>query len=318
MKKTFLFLTTLILSLLVITSCEDDEVLTEIPNEIILGKNEYELYTNYFNLPGIELSEGLTGYWKVLENTDTYTLSDSSNPNCQFNGELLGQYKLRWTVTNGKDEMHSDVTIKMIGFTDSISNEQYKVVRIGDQIWMAENLKTSKYNNGVSIPLVTDATEWAGLSTPAYCWYNNDQTTYGDTYGALYNWYTVNTGNLCPAGWHLPTDEEWTILETFVENDGHSGTEGTALKSTSGWYNSGNGTDDYGFSALPGGKRNSLAERPSWNGMFIYIGNDGNWWSSTEYDSSRAYFRCLSDYNNIVDCWRNIKSQGFSVRCVKD
>ena len=88
----------------------------------------------------------------------------------------------------------------------------YHTVTIGTQTWMAENLKTTKYNDGTAIPLVTDSTAWTSLLTPAYCWYNYDATTYKNTYGALYNWYAVNTGKLAPIGWHVATDAEWTTL----------------------------------------------------------------------------------------------------------
>jgi len=81
---------------------------------------------------------------------------------------------------------------------------------------MQENLKTTKYKDGNPITLVTGNAEWASLTTPAFCWYNNDQTTYGDTYGALYNWYSVNTGKLCPTGWHAPTYNDWITLADYL------------------------------------------------------------------------------------------------------
>lgn len=95
---------------------------------------------------------------------------------------------------------------------EDIEGNVYKTVTIGKQVWMAENLKTSKYNNGTSIPLVTRDTEWNRLATPAYCWYRNDQTKFGYIYGALYNWYAINTGSLYPAGWHVTTDAKWTTV----------------------------------------------------------------------------------------------------------
>ena len=99
----------------------------------------------------------------------------------------------------------------------------YHSVTIGTQVWMVENLKTTKYNDGTSIPLVTDATDWHNLLTPGYCWNNNDEATYKATYGALYNWYTVNTGNLCPTGWHVPGDAEWTTLTTYLGGEDVAG-----------------------------------------------------------------------------------------------
>jgi len=135
----------------------------------------------------------------------------------------------------------------------------YDVILIGNQIWMGENLKTTHYSDGTAITNVTDNTGWITAGA-AYCWYENNYDTYGSVYGALYNWKAVDPAsngnkNLCPIGWHVPTDTEWTTLTTFITNDGHSGTEGTALKSTTGWSSGGNGTDNYGFAALPGGFR---------------------------------------------------------------
>ena len=122
---------------------------------------------------------------------------------------------------------------------------------------MTENLRTSKYNDGTPIPNVTSNSDWSSLSTGAWCHYDNDNQ-HEATYGKLYNWYAVETGKLCPTGWHVPTDAEWTILTDYLTANGHSGTEGTALKATSGWNSGGNGTDDYGWLGLPGGTRSSI------------------------------------------------------------
>ena len=128
---------------------------------------------------------------------------------------------------------------------------------IGDQCWFAENLRTTVYADDSSIPEVTDNSAWSGLSTGARCDYNNDAANVA-AYGRLYNWFAVtNVAGLCPNGWHVPTDGEWTALEDYITAQGFSGTEGTALKSTSWLVHGGNGTDDFGFSALPGGYRSS-------------------------------------------------------------
>ncbi|MEY1639586.1 FISUMP domain-containing protein [Tenuifilum osseticum] len=193
--------------------------------------------------------------------------------------------------------------------TDADGNT-YNTIWINGRQWMKENLKTTRYNDGTAIPLVTDKTAWAALSTPAYCWYNNDQTTYGNTYGALYNWYTVNTGNLCPTGWHVPTDAEWTTLLDYVGGDSIAGTK---LKATSGWYvnyGMGNGTDNFGFSALPGGVRTG--------GYFSSEGLDGHWWTSTEEDVSNALgWKMIWDLERVLSSTA-YKEMGFSVRCIKD
>ena len=200
------------------------------------------------------------------------------------------------------------------GSVTDIDGNEYKTIQIGDQEWMAENLKTTTYNDGTSIDLATDNTDWANNTTDAYCWYDNDQAQYAETYGALYNGYAVNTGNLCPSGWHVPTDAEWTALEDYIASDGHSGSEGTALKATSGWNNDGNGTDDYGFTALPGGTR-------SHNGPFVNIGFSGLWWSATESITYYAWYRRLYYDNSAVGRYydgRGDEGSGLSVRCLRD
>lgn len=192
------------------------------------------------------------------------------------------------------------------------SGNNYPVVQIGDQVWMAENLKTTKYNDGTSIPLVTSDSNWAGRTTPAYCWYGNDKTTaVANGHAALYNWYTVDTDKLCPTGWHVPTDDEWGDLEDYITSKGHDGTVGTVLKSTTGWGSYGNGTDDYGFSALPGGYRNHK------NGMFNDGGEYGLFWSSTE-NGSDAYGRSLGYVFAEVQRDDIDKSYGLYVRCLRD
>jgi uncharacterized protein (TIGR02145 family) len=133
-----------------------------------------------------------------------------------------------------------------------VDGNVYNTVTIGAQVWMAENLRTTKYNDGTSIPLVTDSTKWSDLSTPAHCWYNNDKASYKATYGALYNWYTVATDNLCPTGWHVPTTAEWQILKDYLG----SSVDGGKLKEsgTTHWKSPNKGaTNESGFTALPGG-----------------------------------------------------------------
>jgi uncharacterized protein (TIGR02145 family) len=191
-----------------------------------------------------------------------------------------------------------------------INGNSYKTVTIGTQVWMAENLRTTKYKDGSSIPNVTDNSQWSALTTGAWSNYNNDSQN-DNTYGKLYNWHAVNTGKLCPTGWHVPTDAEWTVLTDYLSANGHSGTESKALKSTTGWNSNGNGTDNYGWNGLPGGYRYS-------SGDFRSIGRLGSWWSSSQSFTYNAWSRYLSyAYNNV---FRNdgLKEDGFSVRCLRD
>lgn len=192
-----------------------------------------------------------------------------------------------------------------------IDGNMYNTVTIGTQEWMAENLKVTKLNNGTAIPLVTDNTAWINLKTPGYCWYNNDGAKYKNQYGALYNWYTVNTTALCPKGWHIPTDADWTSLIHALQGEDYAGGQ---MKETgiSHWNSPNKGaTNVSGFSALPGGSRVD-------EGVFYSITSHGGWWSATEYGPSIAWSIHL--FSNVIDThrYREFKSDGFSVRCVKD
>ena len=186
----------------------------------------------------------------------------------------------------------------------------YKTIRIGTQTWMSENLRTTKYNDGTPIPLVTDKDAWIVLFTPAYCWYNND-TIYKNAYGALYNGYAVNTDKLCPYGWHVSTDADWTKL---IEILGGENVAGGKLKElgTTYWREPNSGaTNESGFTALPGGSRYA-------NGLFFTINRIGYWWTFTALKVINGWYRSMSSTNIAVR--RNYIDliNGFSVRCVKD
>jgi uncharacterized protein (TIGR02145 family) len=196
--------------------------------------------------------------------------------------------------------------LKTYGSLTDIEGNVYKTITIGTQTWMAENLKTIKYNDGTAIPLVTDAA-WGTMTTPAYCWYNND-AAYKDTYGAMYNWYTVNTGKLCPSGWHVPTDAEWTILTTYL---GGVSVAGGKLKETgtTHWSINTGADNETGFTAVPGGGRGD-------NGMFDLIEDISATWSSTESNSLEALLLYLGGGTSIVGIDYREKFLGLSVRCL--
>ncbi len=186
-----------------------------------------------------------------------------------------------------------------------IEGNVYKTVTIGTQTWMAENLKTSKYNDGSSIPMVTDNTSWPNLATPAFCWYNNDETAYKNIYGALYNWHTVNTARLCPAGWHVPADTEWKTMIAYL--GGAYAGDKLQEKGTAHWENQNEGaTNESGFTALPGGLRVN-------NGEFAALGQASYWWCSNE-DIPEARF--VGYYDSGVERGSNKKQFGLSVRCI--
>ena len=186
-----------------------------------------------------------------------------------------------------------------------------QTVTIGTQVWTSKNLNVSTYRNGDVIPQVQDKKAWANLTTGAWCYYGNDASN-GTKYGKLYNWYAVNDPRgLAPQGWHVPSDAEWTILETAL---GGSLVAGGKMKEagTLNWTtpNTG-GNNNSGFAGLPGGYRNG-------NGSFDFVGDSGYWWSSTEYFTSTAWFRYLYYSNGLI--YRNgfSKYYGFSVRCLRD
>ena len=193
-----------------------------------------------------------------------------------------------------------------------IDGNVYKTVTIGTQTWMAENLKTTRYNNGTAIPLVTDNILWSNLTTPGYCWYRHDSAAYAQTYGALYNWFTVNTGNLCPTGWHVPSDAEWTTLSNYL---GGEGVAGSKLKEpgTTHWITlNTDATNETGFTGLPGGFHN-------YNGAFNEEKYTGYWWSTTDAGGNNiAYGRKMFYNNRSLKKDYFTKTVGCSVRCIKN
>jgi len=192
---------------------------------------------------------------------------------------------------------------------EDIDNNVYNTVTIGNQIWMKENLKTSRFNDNSNITLVTDNTTWSGLSTPGYCFYNNDPGTYKDTYGALYNWYAASAGNICPSGWFIPTDSDWTVLSTFL---GTESVAGGKMKEAGldHWISPNSGaTNESGFTALPGGYRDV-------NSSFSSNTSNGRFWSSTGIDNTIAWGRTVFyDSYNLSKSVRD-KKFGLSVRCL--
>jgi uncharacterized protein (TIGR02145 family) len=234
-------------------------------------------------------------------------------------------YYVRAYATNVLGTTYSNErSFTSYGTMTDIDGNEYLVATINNRKWMAQNLKTTKYNDGTSIPLVTDNAEWAALSTPAYCWYDNDISN-KDICGALYNGYTVTTDNLCPTGWHVPSDAEWYAMENYVDptiNDPNAtmyrGTYGGyRLKATNGWhYNNHNGINYYGFSAIPGGLRYS--SDGSFN-LNIYYESHGFWWSSSLWETTHIWFRSIIDRYSIVERdFSSTKSSGMSVRCIKN
>lgn len=186
-------------------------------------------------------------------------------------------------------------------------------ITIGTQIWMKMNLDIVTYRNGDIIPQVTDPTAWAGLTTGAWCYYNNNNTTTGSKYGKLYNWYAVNDSRgLAPRGWHIPTQAEWIALGNRLDG---SDVAGGKLKEagTLNWKSpNANATNITGFTALPGGGRSP-------NGQFFYFGTDADFWSATQSNSTEAFLSGLTYLNGGLSTnITNGKKGGYSIRCIRD
>jgi uncharacterized protein (TIGR02145 family) len=201
-----------------------------------------------------------------------------------------------------------------------IDGNIYKTDLIGNFWWMTENLKSTRFNDGSIIPCIKDQSIWLRSDSFAYCYYQNNES-YADTLGFLYNWYAVNSGKLCPNGWRVPTDNEWRQIEGSADTKYGIGDSiwnktglrgfdaGQRLRSVKGWRNGVTGTDNLGFSALPGGERLS---------RFYGGGSSGFWWTSTEASTSSAYYRSLIYSFELVARDTHPKRMGFSVRCIKN
>ncbi len=196
-----------------------------------------------------------------------------------------------------------------------VDGNVYKTVTIGTQTWMAENLKVSKYNDGTTIPNITDNTQWQNNTTGAWSYYNNDVTN-NAKYGKLYNWYAVSkttngNKNVCPTGWHVPTDAEWIVLTDYLGGGGVAGGKMKEVGITSWNSPNADATNTSLFSALPGGTRDD-------DGGYSDIGDNGGWWSSAEYQTSDAWIRYLNYFNGNAYSYYSNKEGGLSVRCLKD
>ena len=198
--------------------------------------------------------------------------------------------------------------------TDAESNS-YKTVTIGTQQWMAENLKVSKYSDGTTIPNITDNTQWQNNTTGAWAYFNNDAAN-NAKYGKLYNWYAVSktsngNKNVCPTGWHVPTDAEWTVLTDYLGGESVAGGKLKEVGTTRWSSPNTDATNTSLFTGLPGVYRN-------FNGNYSNFGSFGNWWSSTEYSTSYAWFRGLNYFSGIAVRSYDSKGNGLSVRCLRD
>lgn len=268
--------------------------------------------------------------WSKSDNptiNNNYIKSSTQN---NFNIKLTGldantNYYIRAYANNAAGTFYGNqLSFETPNTVTDIDGNVYNTVIIGTQTWMIENLRTTKLNDGTTIANVTNNSSWAAMSSAAYCWYNNN-TSYKTTFGALYNWHVVNTGKLAPAGWHVPSDSEWTTLENYVTANLSTNSSVTkALASNTNWKistsagaigNDLNMNNSSGFSALPSGSRYNVG---TFSGLFSYIDEGSLWWSSTAASAGKAWFRLL--YTDFSGVGRNsgFIEYGYSVRCVKN
>ena len=256
--------------------------------------------------PDFELSVTATAIAEPIINISTDSL--------QFDVVVFEDTLATQTLTienTGYDTLFVEINQLNQSAVDYDGNS-YETVQIGDQLWMAENLKTTHYNNGDEIPNITNNGDWVSLSTGAYCDYDNNPTN-SDTYGRLYNWYAVDDARgICPEGWHVPTDEEFTVLTDYL--DGTSVAGGKMKEAGTEHWNSPNtgATNESGFTGLPAGYRHVNS------GYYYSMGYLGYFWSSSESSSSNAWYRKL--HYNSSNVYRNsdYERHGISVRCAGD
>ena len=258
----------------------------------------------------------------TIADSKTSDGTGSGNFTSQLSGLRDGTlYYVRAYATNSKGTSYgNEVSFKSLNndglgqMLSDVDGNNYKTVYIGTQQWMAENLKVTKYSDGTTIPNITDNTQWSNLTSGAWAYYNNDAAN-NAKYGKLYNWFAVSpttngTKNVCPTGWHVPTDAEWTVLTDYLGGVDVAGGKMKEVGTTS--WNSPNtdATNTSLFSALPGGHRD-------YDGNYNYIGNYGFWWSTSEY-IGEAMFRDLSNSDGFALRNSVNKKDGFSVRCLRD
>ncbi len=249
---------------------------------------------------------------KMVDNSSSDTLSCTLTnllPNTTYYARIYGINNFGTTYGN---EI-SFTTLAFSGTMTDIDGNVYHYITIGTQTWLMENLKTTKYRDGTAIPNVTDGVEWSELTSGAYCDYENTPGN-SSTYGRLYNWYALtDRHNIAPVGWHVATDAEWTTLANYL---GSGDVAGGKLKETgtAHWSIPNTAaTNQYGFNALPGGKRDYSDQ-----GAFEFLGMYGVWWSASDDTSTTAWFRDMSHENSVLYRGTTSFKCGFSVRCVRN
>jgi len=286
-----------------VADIESDKLLTA---KLTVSNGSYSYVQNLDSITNnvVTVKDGLSNYTLKVEKSgyNTYTHTYPIDSIKMFR-DSIGNLPLIIEL-----EKVNELTV-----TD-IDGNVYHTVTIGTQVWMIENLKTTHYSDGSAIPNVTDGITWRALTTPAYCWYNNDATNYKATYGALYNWFSVDVStngnkNVCPTGWHVPNGAEWTTLVNYL---GGWSVAGGKMKEigTTHWTSPNIGaTNESDFTLLPGG---------ACTDHFTEFGINGHYWSTSNSFGIWAWeFVGFNNQINILG-QENVRQFGFSIRCIKD
>jgi uncharacterized protein (TIGR02145 family) len=201
------------------------------------------------------------------------------------------------------------------GSVNDIDGKSYKTIQVGGQVWMAENLRTTRFNDGTAIPLVNSNAAWSNLLSPAYCWFLDTDSLYENIYGAYYSWFAVGTGNLCPTGWHVPTDAEWQTLVDYLGGNKRAGSKIKETGTNNWTLSNKDATNTSGLTGIPAGMRDAI------DGAFSGQGYFGGWWSATETSNNplgAAWSRWIHGDTTEVARSEVFKKDGFNVRCIQN
>jgi len=329
------------------SSCTKDSVVAPLPIISLSEINNVDVTSaNYTGMISNDGGTLVTERGICWEAGTIPTVADNKTINGDgagtFSGTISGltpntKYYVRAYATNGAGTNYGSYIsfTTQDGAIDADGNV-YHAIKIGTQIWLTENLKTTKYNDNTTIPLISSDIAWQKATSGAYCWYSIDGSAFEANYGALYNWNAVNSGKLCPAGWHVPSDIEWKTLDVYLQNNGYNfnGFVDTdifdstnnyvakAMASKSGWNLTSNvgapGNTDYsnyenksGFNAFPTGIRTE-------SGGYSGLKGISNWWSSTELWTKYAWYYGIDALNYSLLKNYDLKNTGLSIRCIKN
>jgi uncharacterized protein (TIGR02145 family) len=312
--KTKIYFFTFILALtsMILESCSTKKNETEPASTGTLSGTVKDNTTNAGLIATVTLDPGAItrttandGYFTFtgLDPAGTYSLIIKSTG---YNDETRTNLKVTANQTTVADIA---MTVTPPPTVTDYEGNIYKTIVIGTQTWMAENLRSSKFNDGTDIPQHVDNTLWSITTTSCFCWYNNNPGSYFYSYGALYNWYAVNSGKLGPAGWHVPTDADWQTLVDYLGGESVAGPKLREVGLTH-WTVDNCATNETKFTALPGGFRDA-------SGNFIFMGTRYYMWTTLEQDPNQAWSRFCDNGCNIPKGYY-FKKCGFSVRCVKN